>query len=68
MKNYINLKGKSLYAIKFDLKMKLAIYLFLVSLLQVQAKSYSQRTKISLNMNGVSLENVLLEIEKKNRV
>jgi TonB-linked SusC/RagA family outer membrane protein len=65
MKNLINVERNSLYALKFDLKMKLTIYLFLVSLFQIQASTYSQNTKISLELEKVSIEKVLREIESK---
>jgi len=65
MKKLIKTRDKSVYPLKFSLKMKLAIYLFLISLLQVQANTYSQNTKITLNLQNVSIENVLNEIELK---
>ncbi|WP_166461107.1 TonB-dependent receptor [Flavicella sediminum] len=45
--------------------MKLTVYLFLISLFQIQASTYSQNTKISLNLKKVSIEKVLREIESK---
>lgn len=50
--------------LKFDQKMKLTTFLLIVSLFQIQANElYSQKTKISLNLENVSLEKVLIEIE-----
>ncbi|NJB82716.1 TonB-linked SusC/RagA family outer membrane protein [Wenyingzhuangia aestuarii] len=45
--------------------MKLTIYLFLFSLIQINATTYSQDTKISLKLTDVSVEKVLDEIETK---
>lgn len=53
------------YKFKFDLKMKLTVYLFLISLFQIHANSYSQNAKISLELKNVSIENVLQTIESK---
>nr|WP_299381707.1 SusC/RagA family TonB-linked outer membrane protein [Allomuricauda sp.] len=49
---------------KFDLKMKLTTILLIVSLFRIQASTYSQTTKISLDLNQVSVEKVLDEIER----
>ncbi len=57
--------GKSIPKFKFDLKMKLTIYLFLISLFQIHANSYSQNAKISIELSDVSIENVLRSIESK---
>jgi TonB-dependent SusC/RagA subfamily outer membrane receptor len=65
MKNLINLGRRLPYSLKFDLKMKLTVYLFLVSLFQIQASTYSQNTRITLNLKKVSVENVLKAIENK---
>lgn len=65
MKKLIKTRDKSVYPLKFSLKMKLAIYLFLITLFQVQASTYSQNTKISLNLKNVSIESVLNEIESR---
>ncbi|MGY6647544.1 TonB-dependent receptor [Wenyingzhuangia sp. IMCC45574] len=45
--------------------MKLTIYLFIFSLIQIHASTYSQNTKISLKLDNTSIENVLHEIESK---
>jgi len=63
MKNFIKLRSITLFQLKFDLKMKLTIYLFIVTLFQIQASSYSQNTKITLELQDVSVEQVLREIE-----
>ncbi len=49
---------------KFDLKMKFTLFFLLIALFQVQANSgYSQKTRISLNLNEASLSEVLAKIE-----
>ncbi len=64
MKKIINLRGAGGTFWKFDLKMKLTIFLAIVSLFQLKANStYSQSTKISLDMDNVTLNNVIREIE-----
>ena len=65
MKNLTMLGKHFPYSLKLDLKMKLTFYLFLISIFQIHANSYSQNTKISLELQGVSIENVLREIESK---
>ncbi|GAA3620521.1 TonB-dependent receptor [Flavivirga jejuensis] len=50
--------------LKFDLKMKLTTFFLIVSLFQIQANElYSQKAKVTLNLENVSLERVLIEIE-----
>lgn len=65
MKNLINVGEIFPYALKFDLKMKLTVYLFIISLFQIQANTYSQLTKISMDLDDVTVEKVLLAIEEK---
>ena len=48
---------------RFDLKMKLTSLFLFVALFQIQASSYSQNTKIDLNLRNVSVQDVLNEIE-----
>ena len=48
---------------KMTLKMKLTTLLLIVSLFKIQANSYSQNTKISLNHDEISIEDVFREIE-----
>ena len=49
---------------KFDLKMKLTTILLIVSFFQIQASTYSQTPKISLDLTQVRVEKVLDEIER----
>ena len=53
------------YLARFDLKMRLTLLLLLLSLFQVNASTYSQNTKISLDLQNVSIEKVFTEIEKQ---
>ncbi len=61
-----NPKGGILHAQipKFSLKMKLTTFLLLVSLLRIHADSYSQNTKLTLDMNNQSIDQVFNEIER----
>lgn len=51
------------YFPKISLKMKLTTILLLVSLLKVQAYTYSQNTKITLKTNEITVEQVFNKIE-----
>ena len=54
--------------LKLDLKMKLSLLLFFVSLLTLQAnETYSQQTKITLSLRNVTVGNVLDEIENSTK-
>lgn len=48
---------------KIDLKMKLTTLLLIISLFKVEANTYSQVTKISLELENVSLEEAFKQIE-----
>src|SRR5690606_38693823 len=48
---------------KHHLKMKLTTLLLIVSLFKIQANTYGQNTKITLNLNNVSVQQVCEEIE-----
>src|SRR5690606_17980198 len=50
---------------KMTLKMKLTTLLLIVSLFKIQANSYSQNTKISLDYDQISIMDVFKEIEDK---
>lgn len=64
MKKTLELMAVLCPVIKFNLKMKFTSILLLISLFQVYANTYSQNTKISLDLKGVKVEKVLSEIEK----
>lgn len=52
--------------LRFDLKMKLSVLFILVTLFTLHANnSYSQRTKVSLDLVNVSVEQLIDEIENK---
>lgn len=51
--------------VKMTLKMKLTTLLLIVSLFKIQANSYSQNTKISLDHDQISIKDVFKEIENK---
>lgn len=48
---------------KYDLKMKLATLLVLFSLISVSASTYSQKTKVTLDLENVTVKEVFDEIE-----
>lgn len=63
MKNLNQLRCRSCGTFKFDLKMKITTLLLLVTLFQIQANTYSQKTKISIDLKNTSVGEVLKEIE-----
>lgn len=63
MKNLNTNKEQSLFNLKFDLKMKFTTFLLIVTLFNVQASNYAQNTKITLKLENVKIEKVLMEIE-----
>ncbi|SDN00735.1 TonB-dependent receptor [Kriegella aquimaris] len=65
MKKPISIRCTSTYALKWDLKMKLSAFLILMSIFQIHATSYSQKARITLEMNDVNLGDVLDQIESK---
>ncbi|MEZ4970712.1 MAG: carboxypeptidase-like regulatory domain-containing protein, partial [Flavobacteriaceae bacterium] len=65
MKNLIMPGRKFRFRLQYDLKMKLTtLMLLVVSLFQIHAnETYGQKTKITLDLQNVSIENVLNRIE-----
>lgn len=63
MKKLLNSEGYRLCPFKLSLKMKLTVLLTIVSLFQIQANTYSQNKKISLDITNASVERVINEIE-----
>ena len=56
--------GNHLWSLpKFNLKIKLFILFLTVALFQIQANTYGQNTKISLDMKEVSLVKVIEKVE-----
>jgi iron complex outermembrane receptor protein len=51
--------------LKPNLKMKITAFLIMVSLFNIHANTYSQNTKISINLEKVTVEKVIKEIETK---
>ena len=50
-------------SLKLDLAMKLTVFLLVVSIFSVQANVYSQKDKVTLDLEGVELKKVLETIE-----
>ncbi|WP_373517953.1 SusC/RagA family TonB-linked outer membrane protein [Pricia sp.] len=66
MKNPIKkIGGYAIYPLKFHLKMKLTLCLFTILFYQAQGNINSADTKITLQLQNVSVEKVLKEIESK---
>lgn len=63
MKKLIKYKEPIIKPLKFDLKMKFTTFLLIVTLFQMNANTYSQNTKITLDLNQVKLESVIDAIE-----
>ena len=63
MENLINVRDMLLCPLKNNLKLKISTFLFLVTLINTYASTYSQNTKISLNLKEVNIEQVLDEIQ-----
>ncbi|MGC1516035.1 MAG: TonB-dependent receptor plug domain-containing protein, partial [Maribacter sp.] len=57
---------KRYYTIKIDLKMKITALFLLVALFQLQANNtYSQKSKISMNMKDATIASIFDEIEQR---
>ncbi|WP_308993320.1 SusC/RagA family TonB-linked outer membrane protein [Mariniflexile litorale] len=67
MKKLLSTKGRHHIILpKFNLKMKISLFLFIVTFFQLQAEtSYSQKTKIDLNFKETSLFEIIKVIENK---
>ncbi|SDM48992.1 TonB-dependent receptor [Kriegella aquimaris] len=64
MKKLLNCKRRRYPLLSYDLKMKLSTLFILVTFFTLQANdSYAQRAKITLNLNNVSVGQLLDEIE-----
>ena len=61
-------KGRFYPLLKFDLKMKLSLLIFFLTFLALQANdTYSQETKVTLNLNDVSVSQFLDEVESSTK-
>ena len=66
MKNFINRTKNKTSLFKFDLKMRLSVLLLSTSIFVSQAnESYSQRTRVTLDLNNITVEQLIDEIENK---
>ncbi|NIJ45538.1 TonB-linked SusC/RagA family outer membrane protein [Wenyingzhuangia heitensis] len=66
MKFFTQIKSLSLHALKFNLKTKLTTLFLVASMFTIQANSNNnQNIKITLNLNKVTVEKVLDEIEAR---
>ncbi|MCG8318533.1 MAG: TonB-dependent receptor [Cytophagales bacterium] len=63
MKKISNSRGAISDLFKLTLKMKLTVLLTMVSLFQIQAYTYSQTKKVSLDMSNATVAAVIYEIE-----
>ena len=63
MKKIIKGKWISPYLPKISLKMKLTTLLLILSLVRIQASTYSQNTKLTLNVNNTTVEQLFNKIE-----
>src|SRR5690606_32308113 len=62
----INRKGLFMaFSFKLNLAMRLTLVLLVISILSVQANGYSQKTKVTLNLEKVELRTVLEKIESQ---
>ncbi|MGX1930587.1 TonB-dependent receptor [Flagellimonas sp. 2504JD4-2] len=66
MKNLLKQSEGYTSLFKFDLKMRISVLLLLTSIFALQAnESYSQRTKVTLNLKNITVERLIDEIEDK---
>ncbi|SNZ01663.1 TonB-dependent receptor [Flagellimonas pacifica] len=66
MKKLLKLKRSPFPVFKYDLKMKLSTLFILAALFSMQANdAYGQRTKVTLDLNNVSIGQLIDEIESK---
>lgn len=63
MKKFFYIKGSEPYNLNVGLKMRLTVFLTIVCLFQIQANTYSQNKKISLDMPDATVEEVIQKIE-----
>ena len=62
-KNQTMFKGATMSYMQ-KLRFKITLVLLFVSLLSIKASDYSQKTKITLNLDNVSVEQVFFEIKR----
>ena len=57
------MRGIPQFPLKFDLKMKITTFLVIVAMFNIHANNYAQNTKITLDLDNVTIERALIEIE-----
>ncbi len=57
------MRGISQFPLKFDLKMKITTFFAIVAMFNLQANNYAQNTKVTLDLDNVTIEKALTEIE-----
>jgi len=66
MKNLLKQSKNGTSLFKFDLKMRISVLLLLTGMFALRAnESYSQRTKVTLNLQNITVERLIDEIEDK---
>ncbi|MGS2738224.1 TonB-dependent receptor [Sinomicrobium sp. M5D2P17] len=65
MKNLLHPGSFSRDMVKLNLKMKISLLLSFAIIYSIQARTYSQNTRISLDMNDVTIESLIDEIETR---
>jgi TonB-linked SusC/RagA family outer membrane protein len=65
MKKNTNNRNMALFHLKFNLKRKLTLFLLVISFFKIQASTTDESTKITLDLNNVTIERVLSKIEAK---
>jgi len=63
MKKLTKFWNSSEGSIKFDLRIKLTVFLLLVAMFKINATNYPQNDKITLDMNQARVQEVLFKIE-----
>ncbi|SFW18099.1 TonB-linked outer membrane protein, SusC/RagA family [Sinomicrobium oceani] len=63
MKKLINRVGLNGHALKFDLKMRLTLLLLFISLFRIEASSYSQNIRVSVDLEHVTVEEFFRTVE-----
>ena len=65
MKKLLEVKGAVHCILKPSLRMKLTVFLTIISIFNIQANSYSQNKKLSLDFENGKVSTILYEIEAK---
>ncbi len=65
MKNYYGIGSFWPVSLNYGLTMKLTAFFMIVSLFTMQANTYSQKNKVTLDMKNVEIQQVLMELESQ---